>query len=98
MKNRIIVTKTTQAAGENGKTVRKTVMKFYLKNDQGIFWMFTQPFSEKVYDWFQNGRLESEVLSFSKWRLNKRLSDTIERIPREIRYVQKYVMEEERTA
>ena len=86
MKNRVIITK------ENEE------IKFYLKNKEGIFWLFSQPFSKGVYEWFKDGRAESEVLSFSKWNRNKRLNDTINRIPREIRYVQKYVMEVDRAA
>lgn len=86
MKNRVIITK------ENEE------IKFYLKNKEGTFWLFSQPFSKGVYEWFKDGRAESEVLSFSKWNRNKRLNDTINRIPREIRYVQKFVMEVDRAA
>ncbi len=86
MKNRVIITK------ENGE------IKFYLKNKEGSFWLFSQPFSKGVYEWFKDGRSEGEILSFSKWNRNKRLDDTIDRIPREIHYVQKYVIEEERAA
>jgi hypothetical protein len=83
MKNRVIIAK------ENEE------IKFYLKNKAGTFWLFTQPFSKGVYEWFKGGRAEGEILSFAKWNRNKRLSDTINRIPREIRYIQKYVMEVE---
>lgn len=86
MKNRVIITK------ENEE------IKFYLKNKEGTFWLFSQPFSKGVYEQFKDGRAEGEVLSFSKWNRNKRLNDTINRIPREIRYVQKYVMEVDRVA
>lgn len=82
MKNRVIITK------ENEE------IKFYLKNNTGTFWLFTQPFSKGVYEWFKDGRAEGEILSFAKWDKNKRLNAIIDRIPREIRYVQKYVMEE----
>lgn len=86
MKNRVIITK------ENEE------IKFYLKNKEGTFWLFTQLFSKGVYEWFKDGRAESEILSFAKWDRNKRLNDTINRIPREIQYVQKYIIEEERAA
>lgn len=80
MKNKILVRK------ENAE------IKFYLKNDAGEFWLFSQPFSKGVYAWFENGRSENEIMKFKKWQKNKRLSDTIERIPREIKYVSKYVI------
>lgn len=86
MKSRVVVTK------ENEE------IKFYLKNNAGTFWLFTQPFSKGVYEWFRAGRSESEILGFAKWDKNKRLTNTINRIPREIRYVQKYIIEEERAA
>ncbi len=82
MKNKVIITKDHQE------------IKFYLKNQSGTFWMFNQPFTKGVYEWFKDGRAENEIRSFSKWNKNKRLSDTVNRIPREIRYIQKYVMEE----
>ena len=68
------------------------VKKFYLKNDNGEFWLFTQPFSKGVYEWFKDGRSENEILRFDKWKKNKRLGDTVQRIPREIKYVTKYVI------
>lgn len=82
MKNRVIITTDSKE------------IKFYLKNKFGTFWLFSQPFSKGVYEWFKNGRSESEILGFSKWTRNKRLNITINRIPREIRYVQKYIIEE----
>ncbi len=84
MKNKIIIKKT-----EN-ETVRE--LNFYLKNSKGTFWLFTQPFSKGVYEWFRDGRSESEIISFSDWKRNKRLNNTIDRIPREIRYVNKYII------
>lgn len=84
MKNKIIIKKT-----EN-ETVRE--LNFYLKNSKGTFWLFTQPFSKGVYEWFRDGRSESEIISFSDWKRNKRLNNTIDRIPREIRYVSKYII------
>lgn len=86
MKNRVIITK------ENDE------IKFYLKNGEGTFWLFTQPFSKGVYEWFKDGRSEREIISFDKWEYNKRLNNTINRIPREIRYVEKYIVDEERAA
>lgn len=86
MKNKVIVIKANEE------------IKFYLKNDKGTFWLFTQPYSKGVYDWFKDGRAEREILNFAKWDRNKRLNDTIKRIPREIKYVNKYIIDDERAA
>ncbi len=80
MKNKVVITKGNDE------------IKFYLKNGDGEFWLFSQPFSKGVYEWFKDGRSEKEILQFSKWNQNKRLSNTIKRIPREIKYVTKYII------
>ena len=98
MKNRIIVARAVKEVNENGILTEKAFIEFYLKTKEGAFWLFTQPFSKGVYDWFKDGRAEGEILSFTKWKNNERLGKTIARIPREIRYVQKYVIAEERVA
>lgn len=86
MKNRVIITKSNEE------------IKFYLKSDKGTFWLFSQPYSKGVYDWFKDGRAEREILNFAKWERNKRLNNTIQRIPREIKYVNKYIIDDERVA
>ena len=92
------MTKAVKEVKENDRFVQKEFLEFHLKNKEGTFWLFTQPFSKGVYEWFKDGRAEGEILSFAKWRNNERLGKTVDRIPREIRYVQKYVMEVERAA
>lgn len=91
MKNRVIIKK------EN-KNNAKDNLAFYLKNDQGEFWLFEQECTKGVYEYFKNGRAEREIIAFKKWGNNKRLNNTIARIPREIRYVTKYVIGEEYAA
>ena len=86
MKNKVVVKKANDE------------IKFYLKNDCGEFWLFTQHFSKGVYEWFKNGRSEKEILNFDKWKKNKRLGDTVQRIPREIKYVNKHIIPYEITA
>lgn len=88
MKNRVIIKR------ENGNEN----IRFYLKNDKGEFWLFDQKCSKGVYEYFKNGRSEREILSFDKWGSNKRLNNTIDRIPREIRYVTKHVIDDDRAA
>lgn len=83
MKNRITITKFDDE------------IKFYLKNDNGVFWLFFQPYSKGVYEWFKNGRSEKEIIEFNKWEQNKRLNNTIDRIPREVKYVTKYIISDE---
>lgn len=80
MKNKVVIEKVNNE------------IKFYLKNDEGKFWLFTQPFSKGVYEWFKFGRSENEIMKFDKWKKNKRLVYTVQRIPREIKYVTKYVI------
>lgn len=83
MKNKVVITKS-----DNN-------IAFYLKNSNGEFWMFSQPYSKGVYEWFKNGRSEKEIIEFNKWNQNKRLNNTIDRIPRELKYVTKYVIPDE---
>lgn len=80
MKNRITITKFD---GE---------IKFYLKNSNGEFWLFSQPYSKGVYEWFKNCRSEKEIIEFNKWEQNKRLNNTIDRIPRKVKYATKYII------
>lgn len=98
MKNRVIVKKTVKEVSEKGCVTEKEFIDFYLKNNFGETWLFQQPFSKGVYDWFKDGRAEREILNFAKWERNKRLNDTIQRIPREIKYVSKYIIDDERAA
>lgn len=87
MKNRIIVSKQPNS-----------ILRFYLHNREGTFWLFDQADDPDVYEWFRNGRSESEIINFSEWRKSKRLSKTVERIPREIKYVTKYIINDPRAA
>ncbi|MBQ6906604.1 MAG: hypothetical protein IJN75_06250 [Clostridia bacterium] len=92
MKNKIIVTKTFKVTESNNRIIKKEFLEFYLKNSNGMFWLFNQPFSKGVYFWFKDGRSENEVLNFRNWKYNERLNNTITHIKREINYVKKYVM------
>lgn len=83
MKNKVIVKKINDD------------VKFYLKNDDGEFWLFTQPYSKPVYEWFRGGRAEKEIVTFDKWNKGRKLRNTVERIPREIKYVTKYIIPDE---
>lgn len=79
MRNAITITK------ENEK------LNFYLISKQGRFYLFTQPFSKGVYNFFRNGKSENQLKSYSKWNSNKRLDKTIEKIPMYVQYVLKEV-------
>ena len=79
MRNKITITK------ENEK------LNFYLVSKQGRFYLFTQPFSKGVYNFFRNGKSENQLKSYSKWNNNKRLDKTIEKIPMYVQYVLKEV-------
>mgnify|MGYP007112541063 CR=1 FL=1 len=93
MKNRVIVKKKVEEVTVGNQLTKKELLVFFLKNATGEYWMFEQPFSKGVYEWFMYGRGEGEILSFSKWNQNKRLSNTINHISMQMRYIKKYVME-----
>lgn len=76
MKNKITVTK-----GENSK------LHFYLQSGAGRYYLFSQPYTKGVYEFFRLGRSENEVRSYRKWNQNPRLDKDIERMPLYIEYV-----------
>lgn len=77
MRNRVTITK------KNNK------IHFYLVNDGGRYYMFSQDFSRGVYEFFRSGRSEAELHNYKRWHRNPRLDKTIEKIPMYIRYVLK---------
>lgn len=79
MKNRITITK------ENEK------LNFYLVSEKGRFYLFTQPFSKGVYNFFRDGKSESQLRAYSRWNNNKRLDKTVEKIPMYVHYVLKEI-------
>ena len=80
MKSKIIVT-------NNGSR-----MNFFLQTKEGRFFLFSQNFSKGVYQFFCNGKSESEIISFKKWGRNPRLDKTIEKIPLYTKYVRKEII------
>lgn len=86
MKNRIII----KCKDDN--------IRFYLKNDNGEFWLFDQKKTKDVYEYFKNGRSEKEIITFKKWACDKKLITAVCRIPREIKYVTKYIIEDDENA
>ena len=70
-------------------TKANNVMSFYLKVNNMTVFLFCQPFSKGVYDYFMKGRSEAEVRAFKKWNQNPRLDKTISKIPMYIRYALK---------
>ncbi|MBQ5824112.1 MAG: hypothetical protein IIW48_04825 [Clostridia bacterium] len=82
MKNRVII----KRKDEN--------IRFYLKNDKGEFWLFDQQYTDALFDYFKNGRSEKEIITFRKWGYDKDVVKAVCRIPREIKYVTKYIIED----
>lgn len=83
MKNQVII-----KSGVN-------TLNFYLTNQYGTYYMFTQAYTPGVYDYFRRGRSENEIRSFRNWNQNPRVDKTIEKLPGYIRYVMReYVMED----
>ena len=75
MKNRIIINSGCD------------VMNFYLENEYGTYYLFTQKYTPGVYNYFRNGRRESEIRAFRGWEKNPRLDKTIEKLPMYVKYV-----------
>ncbi len=69
-------------------------LNFYLRSNDGEFYLFSQDYSKGVYEYFKNGRSVNEIRKFDKWNKNPRLNKTIYRLPKQIQYVEKYVMEQ----
>lgn len=68
-------------------------LDFYLCSNNGEFYLFSQDYSKGVYEYFKHGRSVNEIRKFNKWKKNPRLNKTIDRLPQQIQYVEKYVME-----
>ncbi len=67
-------------------------LDFYLRSNNGEFYLFSQDYSKGVYEYFKNGRSVNEIRKFNKWKKNPRLNKTIDRLPQQIQYVEKYVV------
>lgn len=74
------------------------VLNFYLVNQYGSYYLFTQKYTRGVYEYFRDGRSENEVRSFRDWELNPRLDKTIEKLPMYIRFVMKEYVAADREA
>lgn len=95
MKNKIVIKKKNIDKEINGKKKQVTVLDFFLISEEyGRNYLFTQPFSKGVYDYFRPGRSESELKAYRRWDRNPRLDNLITRIPRHIRYIQMEYAEE----
>lgn len=71
----------------------KNQVHFYFMSEKyGKQPLFTKPFSKVgkgVFHYFQNGRSENELHSFRGWDKNPRLDNTINRVLKMCRYVEK---------
>lgn len=83
-KNRIVIK-------INDKNDRDWRIEFYLETSEQRYFLFDQDYTQGIYEYFKDGRSESEILNFKKWRINDRLTKTISKIPNYIKYVTKYV-------
>ena len=66
-------------------------LDFYLVMNGESYYLFTEKYSKGVFQYFQQERLEKEILEFRGWRKNPRLNKTIEKIPMYVRYVMKEI-------
>lgn len=83
-KNRIVIK-------INNNNNRDWRIEFYLETSEQRYFLFDQDYTQGIYEYFKDGRSESEILNFKKWRINDRLTKTISKIPNYIKYVTKYV-------
>lgn len=67
-------------------------LHFYLHSNDGEFYLFSQNYSKGVFEYFKNGRSVNEIRKFDKWKKNPRLNKTIDRLPPQIQYVEKYII------
>ena len=84
MKNRIIVKR-------NETNIDDWKIDFYFVTDGQTLYLFSQNYTDGIYDWFRKGRSENELREFKGWKLNKALGRVIDKIPVHIRYVMKEV-------
>lgn len=84
MKTRIIV-KRNESDVDNWK-----IDFYYVMKNQTLY-LFSQNYTDGVYDWFKNGRSENELRQFKGWRFNKALNKVVDKIPAYIKYVKKEI-------
>ena len=84
MKDKIIVRR-------NENDIDNWLIDFYLVTKQGTYYMFSQNYTEGVYNWFKDGRSENELRQFKGWLKNKTFGKTIEKIPMYKKYVMKEI-------
>ena len=75
-------------------TTRDEKLNFYLVSDVGRFYLFSQPFTKGVHDYFRREKTENEIRAFKGWNRNPRLDKTIQKLPMYIRYCTRYLMNE----
>lgn len=64
------------------------VLHFYLwSKNHGEIYLFTDPYSKGLFEYFKDGRSEKEIIHYSSWDKNPRLDKTISKIPKYIKYL-----------
>lgn len=66
---------------------RQSNLHFYLQSEKGQYYLFSQPYTKGVYEFFRSGKSENELHNYNKWNRNPRLDKTIEKIPMYIKYI-----------
>ncbi len=61
-------------------TKSNNYIHFYLSFGEDRIWLFSQPYSMSVENYFRTGRSVSEIRRNNSWRENPRLEKTIERV------------------
>lgn len=65
---------------------KNDTLYFYMMHKGEKMYLFSQKYSKGVYEFFRNGRSESEVKAYKQWNRNPRLDKTIEKIPMYIHF------------
>ena len=70
-------------------TRNSNYINFYLVVGAERLWLFSQEYSQSVYEYFKDGRAIGEFRKNPFWRSNPRLAKTIDRMPSMMRYVKR---------
>ena len=67
-------------SARKGKVVEQKKLNFYAQNGTQIFYLFSQNFTQELYDFFKNGVLLEKCYDFSNANEHKSISRARERI------------------
>jgi len=84
MKNKVIVKR-------NEHDIDNWLIDFYFVTGKQTIYLFSQNYTQGVYDYFRNGRSENELYKFKGWKTNPTLGKIIKKIPLYKKYILKEI-------